>query len=361
MKKILVLFSVLIALFTNAQTQQPFSVIAYYDGDASHIDAYHIEGLTHIIYSFCHLKNNELHVDNMKDTLTIQHLVELKKRNPSLKIILSIGGWGGCAPCSQAFSTDEGRKTFAHSVKEVSEYFHTNGIDIDWEYPTIEGFPGHQYMPQDKPDFTALMQTLRDTLGNNYEISFAAGGFQKFLNESVDWNAIAPLVDKVNLMSYDLVNGNSTVTGHHTPLHSTPEQIESVDNAIRFFDSIHFPINKVVIGAAMYGRVFNVNVDAHNGLYQPGSFDHGISFRNLNLDSMQKLGYVYYWDDTAKAPYMYNKSLKKLFSYDNERSMALKTKYAMDKGLNGIMFWQLGDDKTDHGLLDAIDSTLHKQ
>jgi chitinase len=39
--------------------------------------------------------------------------------------------------------------------------------------------------------------------------------------------------------------------------------------------------------------------------------------------------------------------------------MSLKTKYAMDKGLNGIMFWQLGDDKTEHGLLDAIDSTLH--
>ena len=104
-------------------------------------------------------------------------------------------------------------------LKQLSEYFHTNGIDIDWEYPTIEGFPGHQYMPQDKPDFTALMQTLRDTLGNEYEISFAAGGFQKFLNESVDWNAIAPLVDKVNLVSYDLVNGNSTITGHHTPFH----------------------------------------------------------------------------------------------------------------------------------------------
>ena len=361
MKKLLWLPFVILFFLAKAQTPKQFSVIAYYAGDAAHADAYPIEKLTHIIYSFCHLKDNRLHVDNMQDTLTIQHLVELRKRNPSLKIILSIGGWGGCAPCSQAFSTDEGRKEFAHSVKQLSEYFHTNGIDIDWEYPAIEGFPNHQYRPADKSNFTALIQTLRDTLGNQYEISFAAGGFQKFLNESVDWNAIAPLVDKVNLMSYDLVNGNSTVTGHHTPLYSTPEQIESADNAVRFFDSIHFPLNKIVIGAAMYGRIFNVDVDAHNGLYQPGNFDHGISFKDFNIDTMQKQGYVYYWDDTAKAPYLYNKTAKKLFSYDNERSISLKTKYAIDKGLNGIMFWQLGDDRPEHGLLDAIDSTLHHQ
>ena len=360
MKRLLLLFLIVNIHVVHAQTtKHTISVIGYYSGNATEVDAYPVEKLTHIIFSFCHLKGNKLNVDNLNDTLTIQHLVELKKRNPSLKVILSIGGWGGCATCSQVFSTDAGRKEFAQSVKHLSEYFKTDGIDIDWEYPTIEGFPNHQYMAADKPDFTALMQTLRQTLGNKYEISFAAGGFEKFLHESVDWPAIAPLVDKVNLMSYDLVNGNSTVTGHHTPLYSTPQQIESADNAVRFFDSIHFPLNKIVIGAAMYGRVFNVNADAHNGLYQPGNFDHGISFKNFNLDSMQQQGYVYYWDDTAKAPYMYNKSAGKLFSYDNEQSMSLKTKYAIDKKLNGIMFWQLGDDKPVNGLLNVIDSTLH--
>ncbi len=131
------------------------------------------------------------------------------------------------------------------------------------------------------------------------------------------------------------------------------------DNAIRFFDSIHFPLNKIVIGAAMYGRIFNVNNDAGNGLYQPGGFDQGISWKNFNKEMMQQQGYVYYWDDTAKAPYMYNKMLKKLFTYDDEQSMTFKTQYAVDKQLNGIMFWQLGDDKPVNGLLDAIDKALH--
>jgi chitinase len=34
--------------------------------------------------------------------------------------------------------------------------------------------------------------------------------------------------------------------------------------------------------------------------------------------------------------------------------MRLKTEYAIDKKLNGIMFWQLGEDTYINGLLDVI-------
>lgn len=359
MKKLFLLLFLFVTVCANAQfANKKIAVIAYYDGNASAIDAYAVEKLTHIIFSFCHLQGNELHVDKMADTLTIHHLVELKQRNPSLKIILSLGGWGGCKTCSEVFSTKKGRKEFARSVKHLNEYFKTDGIDIDWEYPAIAGYPDHQYLPEDRKNFTELVKQLRKELGSEYEISFAAGGLDNFLNQSVEWNKIERYVDKVNLMSYDLVHGNSTVTGHHTPLYSTPQQIASADHAIKFFDSIHFPLHKVVIGSAMYGRIFNVNIDDNNGLYQPGSFDHGMGWKNFDQQAMEQQGYVYYWDDVAKAPYMYNKTEKKLFTYDNEQSMALKTKYAADKGLNGIMFWQLGDDKPSGGLLDAIDGAL---
>lgn len=361
MKKLLLLIFIFTSTFVSAQTAgKKISVIAYYAGDAQHIDAYPVEKLTHIIYSFCHLKGNKLNVDNKKDSLTITHLVELKKRNPSLKVILSIGGWSGCEPCSLVFSTKEGRDEFAASVKHLNEYFKTDGIDLDWEYPAIEGYPGHRYTPEDKHNFTLLLQSLRSSLGKKYEISFAAGGFTLFLRESIEWSLIAPLVDKVNLMTYDLTNGYSKVTGHHTPLYSTPQQIESTDNCVHYLDSIGFPKNKLVIGAAFYARIFDADVDANNGLYQPGKFDHGFSWNEFDMQALQKEGYVYYWDDIAKAPYMYNAAKKKIITYDNERSIALKTKYAIDKKLDGIMFWQLGDDKTQNGLLDALDKALHE-
>ena len=349
-------FFLLFALLSRAQSspEQKIAIIGYYAGNAEDVANYPVEKLTHIIFSFCHLKGNKLSVDKLKDTLTIQQMVALKQRNPSLKVILSLGGWGGCQNCSAVFSTKKGRRQFAKSVKNLNNYFNTDGIDLDWEYPAIAGFEGHQYLPEDKQNFTALVKILRKKLGKQNEISFAAGGFTKFLAESIEWNKVAPMVDKINLMTYDLVNGNSTITGHHTPLYSTPQQIESTDHAVRYLDSIGVPKNKMIIGAAIYGRVFDVAQDTLNGLYQTGKFNKGISFKNLNLDSLKSEGFNSYWDDTAKAPYLYSSAKKQLITFDDEKSMMLKTKYVLDNHLGGIMFWQLGEDKTSNGLLDAI-------
>ncbi|WP_276503461.1 glycoside hydrolase family 18 protein [Terrimonas pollutisoli] len=336
------------------------AVIAYYSGDNTTIDNYPVEKLTHIIYSFCHLKGNRLNVDNKGDSATIRKLVSLKKKNTKLKVLLSLGGWGGCEFCSPVFSTDEGRKAFARSVKEVNDYFKTDGIDLDWEYPAIEGHPGHAFKLEDKANFTALVKDLRNSLGNKHDISFAAGGFPKFLQESIDWKEVMPVVDYVNLMSYDLVNGYSTRTGHHTPLYSTPEQVESADNAITYLTSLGVPANKIVIGAAFYARTWE-NVDSvNNGLYQPGKFKSFISYRQFDSRLSKDDGFVFYRDTISGAAYAYNMAKKTFATFDDPVSIEAKTKYAIDKGLKGIMFWELTLDKTRGGLLDVIDRSKKK-
>ena len=144
MRKYIMAFLLVIAcLSLQAQNNKSFSVLAYYTGDDKQINDFEVEKLTHIIYSFCHLKDGKLNVDNAKDSIAIKHLVSLKSKHPQLKIMLSLGGWGGCENCSAAFSTASGRAVFAKSVKEVNDYFKTDGQDLDWEYPTIAGHPGH--------------------------------------------------------------------------------------------------------------------------------------------------------------------------------------------------------------------------
>lgn len=335
--------------------KKKMSVIAYYAGRTSMIDSFEVEKLTHLIFCFCHLKGNELSVGNARDSATIQRMVALKARNPQLKIILSLGGWGGCQTCSTVFLTKKGRKAFARSVRDLNNYFGTDGIDLDWEYPAIEGVPGHPFSPEDKPAFTALVTQLRRKLGKNNEISFAAGGFTKFIDSSIEWKKVMKKVDRVNLMSYDLVSGFSTLSGHHTPLYSTPRQKESTDNAVQMMLAAGVPADKIVIGAAFYGRFFAVTDTTNNGLYLPGRFDHGFSFSRLSDSLSASNGFVQYWDSIAHAPYAFNVQRRLLATYDDTVSIQFKTKYVIKKNLNGIMFWQLADDKFSGGLLHAID------
>ena len=343
-------------ILSLAQSGKPFTVTAYFFGGPEKVDSLEVEKLTHIIFSFCHLTGNKLTVDDEKDSQAIRKLVGAKSRNSSLKVLLSLGGWGGCKTCSDVFSTTEGRKEFSESVLALCKEYGTDGIDLDWEYPVVEGYPGHAFKPEDKRNFTALVKDLRTTMGDRYEISFAAGGFQEFLEEAIEWKEVMDLVDRVNLMTYDLVNGNSTVTGHHTPLYSTKQQRESTDNAVQYLIKLGIPRSKLVIGSAFYGRMWE-NVSAtNNGLYQPGKFKKGVNYRNFGKEVSSATGFKLYWDDVAKAPYAYNSSQKLFITYDDKRSMDLKTTYALDQGLNGIMFWEITNDTNRNGLLHAIDA-----
>lgn len=344
----------------SAQTnlsKKDIAVLAYYSGGPERLDSFEVEKLTHLIFCFGHLKGNRLHIGSARDTVTIRKMVSLRSRNPKLKIILSLGGWGGCETCSPVFATREGRNEFAKSVKEINDYFGTDGIDLDWEYPAIEGHPGHAFTPADKPAFTQLVQQLRKELGKKHEISFAAGGFTSFIDSSIEWKPVMKLIDRVNVMSYDLVNGYTTRSGHHTPLYSTPEQKESTDNAVKMMLAAGVPANKIVVGAAFYARVFEVNDTLNNGLYRPGKFFKGLAFSRQADTLSAANGFTRYWDGTAQAPYAFNAQRRLMASYDDKRSVQLKTEYAIQHQLNGIMFWELAEDTYKDGLLDAIDKT----
>ncbi len=355
-------FILALALFVstvNAQSANAkhLAVIGYYAGRPTAVDSFPTEKLTHVIFSFCHLNGNRLWIQNARDSMTLVALVGLKAKHPQLKVIVSLGGWGGCQTCTTVFSTDSGRREFVQSTRELLDNFHADGIDLGWEYPALENVPGYAYYPADKDNFTAVVQLLRKTLGKKAEISFAAGGFTDYLRTSIDWKQVAPLVNYINLMSYDLINGYAKQTGHHTALYSRPEQVESTDHAIRWLDSAGVPLRKVAIGMAFYARVFGGVDSINNGLYRPCHFLHGVSYKDQAAQLSPDSGYVYHWDKVAQAPYMYNASQQTFASFDDTVSIRVKTEYAIRKGIGGVMFWQMTEDRFNGGLLDVIDNT----
>jgi len=361
----ILLFSFLLLLScilkSTAQAPTHFRVVGYYCGTTIPVDSFETGKLTHLIFCFGGLTQNRFTIRSATDSATIRQMVQLKENHPELKVMLSLGGWGGCATCSDVFATSQGRKEFAQSVREISSSFNTDGIDLDWEYPAIKGFPGHTFREADRANFTSLLKELRLACGPQFEISFAAGGFTSYIDSSVEWKEVIRYVNFINVMSYDLVHGYSTVSGHHTPLYSTPQQTESTDHAVMLLLHAGVPPDKIVIGAAFYGRFFHIEEGSSVDLYMPCRFSHGFSFK-YSADSLsEKNGFEKHWDNVAQAPYAINTNRRLLATYDDEKSIELKTGYVLKNKLGGIMFWQLYDDRLHDGLLGVIHRISKKQ
>jgi chitinase len=345
-----------IALSTKAIAQQPV-LIGYYAGDGRNLEEHRIEQLTHLIWCFGHVRNDSMVIHPSQDPI-IARMVKLKARNPDLKVLLSLGGWGGCANCSETFSRESGRSTFARSVRLLMEQHQADGIDLDWEYPAVQGPPGHAFTDGDRHHFTLLVRALRKEFGMRYEISFAAGGTDECLLKGFEWDSIMPLVDRMHIMSYDLVHGYSTLTGHHTSLFATAQQGVSAERAVDLLDSLGVPLEKVVIGAAFYARIFKEVPPAGDGLYQPGTFAYTISSSDIHTTITEANGWHLRFDKRAWAAYAYHPGSQRFITYDEPRSIAAKAAYVRSRKLGGIMFWQLIDDRPDTGLLNVMHEAL---
>lgn len=337
-----------------------FKIIAYYTPSTGNIDEETVKQLDQIIFSFLHLEGNEISFSVPEDKSSLRYLTSLKEQNPDLEVLISLGGWGGCETCSEVFSSVEGREEFAKSVRDILEEYNADGIDLDWEYPAVQNYPGHAYKPEDKQNFTALVTELRKTLGDDHQISFAAPGFDEFIENSVEWEKVMPLMDNLNLMSYDMVSGGSVRTGHHTALYSTTDQEMSADYSLRYLDSIGVPKEKIVLGAAFYARVWEDVDSINDGFARPGKFKEAILYRDLKTFNEENPGFVRYFDTIAQAPYLYNAEKGLFATFDDSVSVKIKTNYALENGLGGIMFWQLSGDKLEDGLLDVIYSTKNR-
>jgi len=69
-----------------------------------------------------------------------ERIIALKKLNPNLKAIISIGGWswGGVIACptfSQMAANPSARQNFVTQAVNYTKVFGWDGVDIDWEYP----------------------------------------------------------------------------------------------------------------------------------------------------------------------------------------------------------------------------------
>jgi chitinase len=154
--------------------------------------------------------------------------------------------------------------------------------------------------------------------------------------------------DYINIMSYDYADGTDSLSGHHTNLFNSSADTSqySADKSIRAFMAAGVPAAKIVIGIAFYGKGWQIQSTANNGLYQKAQQPaRGGGFTYLKDSLINKNGYTRYWDTVATAPYLFNAAQRIFISYDDEASVEKKCNYVLQHQLAGAMFWEYGEDK----------------
>ena len=280
--------------------------------------------LTHINYAFGNVnKTYDGVIIQRPDRL--RQLVELKKNN-KIYIVLSIGGWtaGGF---SEMASTEKRRKAFAKDCKRIVKDFGLDGIDIDWEYPSSSE-AGISSSPADIDNFTLLMKELRKALGKDYLLSCATIADARF----VDFKAIDPYVDLVNIMMYDV--GNPPY--HHAALYrSKMSGRVTAEEAFQAHLDAGVPLNKLVLGVPFYGR----------SVQGFGDSSFGALVKRNDATRM--------WDDIAKVPYLV-KDGEMVCTYEDAESLSWKCKFIKEKGMRGAMYWEYRCDDEAGTLRHAV-------
>ena len=309
--------------------------------------------LTHINLAFGVIVDGLLSMKNFPNLK--EQLTRVRAMNPKLKIILSIGGWtaGGFSLMSR---TAAGRAAFGQSVKKVLDDYGLDGVDIDWEYPCSDE-AGIDCDPSDKVNFTYLLETMREAAGPNRIVSIAAGGGDYIVRDT-EMEKVAQICDYIQIMTYDL-NCFTHTTRHHTSLYAMAGSYPqgNADYCTRLFHAAGVPLEKIVLGAAFYSRKWTGVKPNQNGLLQDAESigGYGPSYGELLKDYIGKNGFVRYWDDTAKAPYLFDGST--FITFDDAESIAHKCAYIKEKGLLGLMYWEHSCDPSGT-LLKAIADKL---
>ena len=329
-------------------------------------------------------------------------LQELRAENPNLKLGISVGGWSKSGDFSDVAASKTARTNFINNIVKFVEYTNMDFVDLDWEFPgevrqadlvdnkNDEGTT--KARPEDKQNYITLLEELREALNKKgmevdkyYELTVALPAPKAKVDNGIDVERLFNVVNFANIMTYDLRGAWDDVSGHQTGLYANSNEPLtgnnlSIDESVNYLIAQGAEPEKIVIGAAYYTRGWD-NVDKGENKDLPGLFgqakmtgkdadqtpsygaineapltngDSGRasgcwSYRSINKLKQQYPGLKEYWDDEAKAPYLYDETTGKFFTYDNVKSIEEKAKYVKENNLGGMIGWMASQDAPTSG------------
>jgi chitinase len=322
-------------------------------------------------------------VDNVADTVSqplkgnFNQILKLKKKNPNLRVLISLGGWTESYRFSDA-ALDQNREAFVKSCIDmfikgevapgISAAGVFDGIDVDWEYP---GSCGNTCAsrPEDGDNFVKLLAEFRTQLNllgdandRDYLLTIAApAGALQIEPLKLKLAGVAASVDWINVMTYDFHGGWEGVgpTNHSSALFDSKcvQNDNWADQAIEAYVAGGVDPKKVVLGMPFFGHGWRTSA-VGNGFCLPatgiprGTYEKGVD----DYEVLAARNSTPHWDETTGTHWTFDGST--FWSFDDPISAKWKAYYANCRGLRGVMFWELSGDDAAGSLLGALSKQL---
>lgn len=307
-------------------------VMGYYPGwkksEFSHslID---FSGLTHLAHAFTKPDSEgNLVID---PNYLYPELVAAAHAN-SVKVVMSIGGWDNCEGFPPTAASPEKRSRFISQIVDFCQSNNYDGVDLDWEFVSNE---------QERQNFSDLVRELSTALRamEPPRLLTMAAPSGPYYGKWINFEELHPYFDYIALMTYDYHGAWSDHSGHNSPLYTCQnDPCGSWDDSLSYAVIREIPLDKLLLGIPFFGRSFN------NGkLYAPSTQSQYYTY--TDIQKLLASGWKYNWDFCSQVPFLLSPSRTALLSFDDIRSVFRKCRYVLDKGLAGVIIWEITADR----------------
>jgi chitinase len=286
----------------QAVTPATFKVVAYLPTWEGDVNAVQYSKLTHIIYAFL-TPRTDGGLNAIENPGKFTSMISLAHNN-NVKALIAVGGGGGGDAFHTIVASASLRTTFVNNMVTYVNQNNADGVDIDWEFPSAG---------TEANNFALMMQQLANAMHGIGKlctaavISTGATYVTSTTINSVDW---------LNVMDYDDNNFQ----------HST---YQSAVDCLNYWSGRGLPLEKTVLGVPFYARDnrFDYSTKNYNDVLAIGGSPNADTFQN--------------------------------FGYNGIPTIKAKTNLVFDRGIAGLMIWELAGDATGaNSLLSAINQTI---
>lgn len=181
-------------------------------------------------------------------------------------------------------------------------------------------------------------------------------------------------LDFINLMTYDFNSFGNGRTGHNSPLFAGNDANRNLNIEAAVTNWIQQGVNpqKLFLGLGFYGQTFTLTNNNNNGVGAPAraagnpgtlSDQPGLMMQLEICDEFRKGGWTVRYDTVQEAPFAFKGN--QWWGFDNVRSIRVKSNYAVQRRLAGVMVWAIDyEDPRNHcgtganSLLNTIASVV---